>query len=189
MSVEPRSGGSLRARQAVDAVTYALAVTGATVAVGAVTAGGYALAVGGPVWTAVKWFLFLAGFGLLGYASLRLWPSRPADDEADIQRPVEDGPAREEADYDDSGPGLLTGLLPGAGVSGEPDPGADERERGRPVGRTETRFQRTVQALPPVRWVPLPPERRFSPRTKLLLGSLLVLATSFLMETALGVGG
>ena len=70
------SGERLRviARVAADAVTYAV-----TVAVGvtlAAVVGG--VAVGGSLVHA-NYLLFLAGWVLMGYATIRLWPSTPED--------------------------------------------------------------------------------------------------------------
>lgn len=63
-----------------------------------------------------------------------------------------------------------------------------------PTGETiadagaSSRFQSAVNQLPPVRWLPPPPPSlQVADESKLFLGSLLVLLTSFLMETALGV--
>jgi hypothetical protein len=59
-------------------------------------------------------------------------------------------------------------------------------ERGGVVGnREESRFQRTVQRVPPLPTVGLEPEQRLSPATKLLVASLLVLLSSMLLEAAL----
>lgn len=131
----------------LDALTYALAVTAvvtvASVVLGVATGGGLVRA---------KVLLFLIGFGLMGYATFRLWPSSPAD-------------------VEDRGGGR--GGLAGISTVETPD---------------ETRFQRFVRALPPLRWVPVPsPDARLAPATKLFLGSLFVLATSYLMETVFGV--
>jgi len=52
-----------------------------------------------------------------------------------------------------------------------------------------TRFQSLVVALPPLRWMRLPPdEERITPPAKLFLGSLVVLVASYLMETLFDVG-
>lgn len=55
--------------------------------------------------------------------------------------------------------------------------------------REETRFQALIQRLPPLRRRSLPPEQRLSLPLKLFISGVFVLATSFLMETAFGVGG
>lgn len=62
-------------------------------------------------------------------------------------------------------------------------------ERGAiPADHDRTRFQRAVEALPPLRWLPSPPpHRRFTPAGKLFVGSLVVLATSYVMEAVFGV--
>lgn len=57
-----------------------------------------------------------------------------------------------------------------------------------PETADETRFQRLVQATPPLRWLDdPPPERRVTPRGKLLLGSFAVLLASYLMEIFFGI--
>jgi hypothetical protein len=52
----------------------------------------------------------------------------------------------------------------------------------------ETAFQAAIQRVPPLRGHPLPPDQRLSVGARLFLGSLLTLATSFLMEVVFGVG-
>ena len=147
-----RPPGSLRFRQAVDVVTYAIATVATVFAIGVATAGVYAVAVGHPVWSAVKYFLFVAGFALVAYATLRLWPARPADDEANIDRPLGESEAGRgdgtDDEGDDTGPSFVGWLLPGGAAGGEPNPGTSDRERGRSRGREETRFQRLVLDRP-----------------------------------------
>lgn len=72
-----------------------------------------------------------------------------------------------------------------ADSSTEPRPAGKESIPGSPEA---TRFRTLVQRIPPMRWIePPPPGKRLSPRWKLFLGSLLVLLTSFLMETVFGI--
>jgi hypothetical protein len=54
--------------------------------------------------------------------------------------------------------------------------------------RGDSNVQRVVDRLPPLRDAPLRDDQRFSDGAKLLLGALCMLAASFLLETALGVG-
>jgi hypothetical protein len=54
--------------------------------------------------------------------------------------------------------------------------------------RGASNVQRVVDRLPPLRDAPLRDDQRFSDGAKLLLGAGCLLATSFLLETALGVG-
>lgn len=128
------------------AVTYAIAVavltTFGALVLGTASGGGAVHA---------KIFLFVAGWLLMGYAVVRLWPSDPSD----VQR-----------------------------NSGSLDPtGETIAESG-----ARTRFQSIVNQLPPVRWLPPPPPSlQLADESKLFLGSLLVLLTSFLMETTFGV--
>ncbi|OLZ41671.1 hypothetical protein A6E15_12050 [Natrinema saccharevitans] len=132
-------------RVGLDAITYAITVAALT-GIGALIIG---IATGGGIVRA-KSLLFVAGWLLLAYATVRLWPTSPDD----VGPPSNRG---------------VTGSIPAAHDS--------------------TRFQSFVRTLPPLRWIQLPPsEKRLTPPGKLLLGSLLVLLLSFLMETAFGVG-
>jgi hypothetical protein len=128
------------------ALTYALAVTAA------VTAGALVLGVltgGGLVHT--KIYLFVAGWIVMAYAVVRLWPSDPSD--------------------------LLR-------KSGSVDPTGNTIA----ADAARTRFQEIVNELPPVRWLPPPrPWLRLTDESKLFLGSLLILLTSFLMEVLFGI--
>lgn len=54
--------------------------------------------------------------------------------------------------------------------------------------RAETRFQRLVERVPPRRWIDLTPQETVAPASKLLVAGLLIMAVSFVMETAFGVG-
>lgn len=57
-----------------------------------------------------------------------------------------------------------------------------------PAVHDRTRFQAIVQSIPPVRWLePPPPERRMTTPGKLFVGSVLVLAVSYLMEAVFGI--
>lgn len=78
------------ARVAADALTYALAAT-AAVAVLAIV---LAVATGGGLVRA-KYLLFLAGWLLLAYATVRLWPSSPEDLERNANRSRHDSLPRE----------------------------------------------------------------------------------------------
>ncbi|MFC7215594.1 hypothetical protein ACFQO4_16080 [Saliphagus sp. GCM10025334] len=130
----------------VDTLTYALVVaTVATVValtVGIATGGGFVRG---------KFVLFLLGFILMAYSTIRLWPSSPAaagdesTEQSDLPMDIEKGTHR-------------------------------------------TPFQTFVSAVPPLRWVRLPPpDVRLSPPMKLFVSSLCVLAVSYLMETWFGV--
>ncbi|EMA42731.1 DUF7555 family protein [Halococcus saccharolyticus] len=63
----------------------------------------------------------------------------------------------------------------------------DDGESRRVSSDDETRLQAFVQAIPPLRWYELDPDDRLSLAAKLFVGSLFVLGTSFVMETAFGV--
>lgn len=148
MNADRPTGGQRRTQALVwiDALTYAAAVaavvTTSAIVLGLVTGGGLSQA---------KFVLFLTGFLLFGYATVRLWPRSPDD--------LDDGAEL-------------------SGVSGDSIPETAD----------ETRFQAFVQRLPPVRWLASPPpEARMRPPGKLLLGSLVVLLVSYLLETVFGI--
>ncbi|WP_049922949.1 DUF7555 family protein [Halopiger djelfimassiliensis] len=136
----------------LDAVTYAFTVALTTtviaVSLAFVTGGGF---------TRVKYVLFVVGFLLLGYATVRLWPSSPSD--------LEDDHARESD-------AMTTASLTTDSI---------------PASADQTRFQSFVRAMPPLRWLPAPPPTyRMSPPGKLFLGSLFVLLVSYLLEALFG---
>lgn len=125
----------------LDALTYAGLVTVVAIQValvlGVATGGGLAGA---------NVFLFVIGWAIMAYSTVRLWPTSVED--------VEESPER---------PSLAK--------------------------TNRTRFQRVARALPPNRWLPLPPpEVRIPLPAQLFLGSLLVLLTSYLLEATFGVG-
>lgn len=156
-----------RLRVWADALTYALALT-AIVGVGCFALG---FATGGGAVRA-KVLLFVAGWLLLAYATVRLWPSSPAE--------VDSG----------SGSRLGSESGPGSGSGPEARSATATRPHGSAVGERmpSTRFQTFVQSLPPVRWVQPPaPEHRLTPPGKVLVSSLLILLLSFLLEAVFGV--
>lgn len=63
-----------RFRQVLDALVYAIAVTGVVFVIGSVLS----FSLGGG-FVGVKFFLFLVGFLLFGYGALQLRPARPWD--------------------------------------------------------------------------------------------------------------
>lgn len=131
----------------VDATVYvalvAAIVTSLAFVVGIATGGGF---------LRMKALLFVAGFGLMAYSTVRLWPSSPEDLERNT----------------------MSGVSPAGGSI--------------PAKPNETRFQRFVRRLPPLRWLrPPPPDHRVSPAGKLFWSSVVVLLVSYLMETVFGV--
>ena len=71
-------GAPLWLRRGVDGLVYAVALAGATFAVGALVSfgGGYGL-------TGVKYWLFFLGWAMLGYGALKLRPRKPWKDDQD----------------------------------------------------------------------------------------------------------
>lgn len=53
--------------------------------------------------------------------------------------------------------------------------------------RTETRFERLVGRLPPMRWYAVPVRARHQPGTKLFLASVTMLAVSYVMEAVFDI--
>lgn len=132
------------ARVGTDALAYAVVLTAITVIVSLIVG----IATGGGL-VRGKAILFVGGWIVMGYATVRLWPSSPEDAEP-----------------------RMTGEV-GRSLPETPD---------------ATRFQAFVQAIPPTRWIRTPrPEHRVQVPGKLLLASMLMLLTSFLMEVAFGV--
>ncbi|WP_439027924.1 DUF7555 family protein [Haloarchaeobius sp. DT45] len=105
-----------------------------------------------------KHVLFWVGFALLAYASFQLRPPSPRG----AQRAGQD-----------------TFITSG-----------DDRHKKADTtvgGRKETRLERLVSWLPPVRWFAIAPDDRFSVHTKLLLAAVFMLALSIAMEFAFGI--
>ena len=142
---------SHRARQALDAVMYAVAVAAVVFVAG--TALGVVL--GGGLITA-KYVMFLVGLLLFGYGTFQMRPDPPWGTETT-----------------DEGEIKVTRNSPKGTVVG---------------GRDETRFQATVQRIPPLSRYSLPPDDRLSAAAKLFVASIAVLAWSFVMETVFGIG-
>lgn len=77
---------------------------------------------------------------------------------------------------------------PGSPGAGRPDGGKPGAARGSiSEAGSDSRFEAIVRVLPPARWARPPPERQISTATKLFIGSLSVLLTSYLMEAIFGV--
>ncbi|WP_458185923.1 DUF7555 family protein [Haladaptatus sp. NG-WS-4] len=141
---------SRRVRQVLDALVYAIAVTGVVFLFG-----GLVSLVFGSGLVGVKYVLFFVGILLFGFATLQLRPDPPWDVEKTDEGSVE----------------------------------VVRNDKGEVIGaREETRFQATVQQIPPLTRYSIPPEERLPTAAKLFLASITVLATSFIMETVFGVG-
>ncbi|WP_435365214.1 DUF7555 family protein [Haloarchaeobius sp. DYHT-AS-18] len=105
-----------------------------------------------------KHVLFWVGFALLAYASFQLRPPSPRASQ---------------------GPGDSTFVTSG-----------DDRQKKAETtvgGRRETRLERLVSWLPPVRWFAIAPDDRFSVHAKLLLAAVFMLALSMAMEFVFGI--
>lgn len=64
----------------------------------------------------------------------------------------------------------------------------EDAGRSIPAPTERPRFQAFVRALPPLRWLPVPPPaRRMDSASKLFVASVLMLVASYLMETAFGI--
>lgn len=136
----------------VYALTLTAVVTLAMVILGIAGGGGFVLG---------KRLLFVAGWALMGYATIRLWPSKPDD----VKVTEAGDPTRTKS-------------------AGSIDPTGETIA----AIQARSRFQRLVHRLPPIRWLPPPPyERRLTDEAKVFFASLLVLATSYVMETVFGV--
>jgi len=182
MGVSPRRSALVTAwRVGIDAVTYATVLTAMTTAValalGITTGGGFVRG---------KNLLFVFGWVMMAYSTAKLWVKSGKQLRGHAES--ESGDDRENR----------------ADETGQPDPMAastalrnrvvnDPSQRnvyGRSLREREdaTRFQAFVRAVPPNRWVHPPrPDRRMTVAGKVLLASVFVLATSFVMETVFDV--
>lgn len=135
MSPPSASRTAATARVWIDAAGYtavlASVATLGALAVGIASGGGF---VRGKILT------FLAGWVLIAYGTVRLWPSAP-DEDGEVLR-----------------------------------------------GTRQTRFQRFVRRIPPLRWVRSPPPtERVRPARKILLSGVVTLAASLVMEVGFGI--
>ncbi len=104
-----------------------------------------------------KHVLFWLGFALLAYASFQLRPDAPYHS-------------------DDESRTFTSG-----------NEGTKKRSETTVGGRKETRLEKVVAWLPPLRWYPLAVDDRFSVHAKMVLGSVLMLVLSMLMEFVFGI--
>ena len=105
-----------------------------------------------------KYVLFWFGFALLAYASLQLRPESPG--------------------------------ATGASTRQQFTTSGDDRQKkaSSTVGsRSLSRFERLVDWLPPMRWVDIAVDDRFSPHAKLFLTAVVMLVTSAAMEFVFGI--
>ena len=135
MSQPSASRTAVAARVWIDAVGYTVVLasvaTLGALAVGIASGGGFVRG---------KLLTFLAGWVLIAYGTVRLWPSAP-DEDSEVLR-----------------------------------------------GTRQTRFQRFVRRIPPLRWVRSPPPtERVRPARKILLSGVVTLAASLVMEVGFGI--
>jgi hypothetical protein len=185
--------------QAADALAYVVVLTGGLFLLG--SALGFALGQG---LVGTKYLLFFAGFGMFGYATFLLRPSAPWKGKT-TGRSGGSGRSSGSGTGSRSGPGSDSppggdgadtgrfgggGLLPTGSASGS-DSLDSASTRGRDAGEREAQDKPThrlaSRLLPPR--MRLPPEQRLSAGAKMLLAAVAVLATSYLLEAAFGVGG
>lgn len=157
-----------RALRVLDAAAYAAVASVASLVVSVL--GTFPLGAG---WPAVKAWLFIVGWLLVGFGTLKL---RPAAAWKRDRATLDEAP-----DEDDSW--LSDGLLPGAGDSTSP---SVERDREDDQGERESTLERVVFRLLPERYA-VAPDERFSGGTRLFLAGVTVLTISFAMETVFGV--
>jgi len=153
---------SERLRLSAIALAHALVYAALFAAASTLVALVLGIASGGGVVRA-KAILFLVGWVLMAYAVFKLWPSGAS--EYRTQNPEEIRREKAAAGSSDFTPDSI------------------------PADEPQSRFQTLAREIPPARWLPRPaPSHRLTNEAKLLLSSVLVLLTSFLMETVLGVG-
>lgn len=171
----------------VDGLVYALTVTAVVTLVslffGVGTGGGLVRG---------KIFLFVVGWGMMAYATAKMWPSRPSD----VETPSRNWLGISLGDDDSAGSGpdetrrdSERRSAPGDARRAD-DPPHEKHQYGEslPERQGGSRFQTVVAAIPPNRWLKRPrPETRMTVHGKLFLASLLVLVTSFVLEQYFGV--
>lgn len=161
------------------------------VAVLAVVTGLFGLLVGIGALLAIKLALFVVGWLLLGVGTFMLRPRPPDTDPPwPDEEESEDGEAADGSDEggeapdgeDSPGTGPLVEAGAGPGPVAGADPPAEGGERG-DEGLAD-RIGTTVQAVPPARWLVIPPDDRLSLGGRLFAAAVTMLALSFLLETA-----
>ncbi len=168
-------------RVSVDALTYAVALTAVSVVV-AVTLG---VTTGGGI-VRGKHLLFIFGWGMLAYATLKLWVGSGKE----IRKSTKD--ANQDAGDEKSGKGSPPDSMATASeLRNRVTNDSSQRHsysESLPEKQDRTRFQALIQQLPPKRWIKEPrPEYRVGILGKILLTGVFVLAVSFVMETVFGV--
>ncbi|GEM_PF-483119 len=162
----------------VDALTYAVLVTGlvtvAGVALGIATGGGLVRG---------KHLLFVAGWLMMAYATAKLWirTGKQLRGHHSREEPADQEGSEETPDSVSASTSLRRRVTEDPvqrNVYGESLRGKQDA----------TRFQTLVQQVPPNRWTKPPrPESRMTIPGKILVASVLVLAVSFAMEVGFGI--
>lgn len=165
-----------RRSRVLDALVYAVGVTGITLGLGLV----FALFVGGGL-TTVKYVLFFVGWLLFAVGTFMLRPTAPYKEKRSDKPPEDDG---EDDDGSRFGP---TGFL-GMGGGGDDTTTIEGGVPGDHMGEAESPYQRLVTRFVPDRYV-IPPGERYSTGARIFLGGVFVLVTSILLEVGLGVPG
>lgn len=166
----------------VDALTYAVVLTVVSAAV-ALTLG---ITTGGE-FVRGKRLLFVFGWGMMAYATAKLWVKSGKQLRASSGRKQQRGStATEGSDDEPPDPMAISSSLRNR-VTNDSTQRNTYSESLREK-QDATQFQAFVQAVPPNRWVAPPrPEHRMGLAGKLLLTSIFVLGLSFVMETVFGV--
>lgn len=164
----------------VDGLVYAVVVTVLVtlfaLVVGIATGGGFVRG---------KITLFVVGWLLMTYSTVKMWPSRRS--EFDLPSRNLFGLSMSDDD-DDVDPDTKRERSP-AKIRADSDTNRNQYGESLPEQHDQTRFQAFVRALPPNRWMQPPrPESRMTVPGKLFVASLLVFLVSILMEFVFGVG-
>lgn len=166
----------------VDALTYALVLTVVSVAV-ALTLG---ITTGGE-FVRGKHLLFVFGWGMMAYATAKLWVKSGKQ----LRAPARQSQQEESTGDGDSDDGPPDPMATASSLRNRVTNDSTQRNTyGESLREKQdaTQFQAFVQAVPPNRWVAPPrPEHRMGLAGKLLLTSIFVLGVSFVMETVFGV--
>lgn len=169
-------------RVSVDALTYAVALTAVSVVVAVVLG----ITTGGGI-VRGKHLLFIFGWGMLAYATAKLWVKSGNEIRASAKNTQQRSGDEDSSDTDGPPDSMATASELRNRVTNDSSQRHSYSES-LPERQDATRFQALVQYLPPKRWTREPrPEYRVGILGKILLTGVLVLAVSFVMETVFGI--